>query len=324
MQMMLLPGGRLRVQDQFGGCYEIGAEHPDYQRLIWQCRQQPLKRNLFPARMFGLLMMAVGAAAWWYNWHLAVTQGQFYIKSCILGPLGVFGGLLMLIRPDWAGPWRRESAPARKFAMIAVMGLAALASGADFYLLNAHGSHNRSITRWSPAMGTPAAFVATDMTFLGRTYRLASFNQKRNATWEFVTEDDRIEDWKTLLTIIDRPDARTREELDRLAQGIMETYKSNGGRILAARTIRQDSGDVFNYLVAAFEERGSQRYELNFVKMALGGRNAVVMVYGVRITDARDYRTKAKEFLDRSSGEIGRALGEAALPDLSKLPRKAF
>ena len=77
-------------------------------------------------------------------------------------------------------------------------------------------------------------------------------------------------------------------------------------------------------MVAAFEEPTKQRFELNFVKMALGPKNAAIMIYGVRMTDPRDYRTKAKAFLDRNSGEIGRALGNGVLPDISKLPRRVF
>ena len=55
---------------------------------------------------------------------------------------------------------------------------------------------------------------------------------------------------------------------DRLAEGIMSTYKSRGAKILLARTM-QESGTPFNYVVAAFEEPDKQRYELSFVKMAL-------------------------------------------------------
>ena len=77
-------------------------------------------------------------------------------------------------------------------------------------------------------------------------------------------------------------------------------------------------------MVAAFDEPAKQRFELNFVKMAFGPANAGIMIYGVRITDPRDYRTSAKEFLDRNSGEVGRALGNGVLPDISKLPRKVY
>jgi hypothetical protein len=292
------------------------------------------KRTSSPARFFGLLMIAIGIAGWWYNWHLMATEGQYYIKLCLLGPLGVFGGFLVLLRPDWAGPLRKDSTPAHKVSLVAVIGLVAVASGIDLYLLmhprlmhNRSAAPARSITAWSPSMGTPVGLatppesIASDITFFGHAYRLASFNQKQHPTWEFVTAGEKIDDWNTLLTIIDRPDARTREDLDRLAEGIMSTYKSHGGQILMAKTM-QDSG-IYNYMVAAFEETGKQRYELNFVKMALGPKNATLVIYGVRISDPRDYRTKAKEFLSRNSGEIGRTLGNMVLPDISKLPRSA-
>ena len=73
-----------------------------------------------------------------------------------------------------------------------------------------------------------------------------------------------------------------------------------------------------------FYEPDQQRFELNLVKMALGPKNAVVTIYAVRITDPRDYRTKAKDFLARNSSEVGLALGKAALPDVSSMPRKEF
>src|ERR1700730_461706 len=107
MQLTLLPTGRLLVQDQSGFMHEIGAEHPDFQRLRAQYAaqyqapyQQSAKRKSWPARLFGMLMIAIGVGGWWYNWHLAATEGQFYIKLSLLGPLGIFGGLLMLLRPD--------------------------------------------------------------------------------------------------------------------------------------------------------------------------------------------------------------------------------
>jgi hypothetical protein len=318
-----LPTGRLRAQDQSGATHEIGSAHPDFQRLKAQY-QQSSKRNSSPARFIGLLMIAIGIGGWWYNWHLAATEGHFYIKLCLLGPLGLAGGILMLVRPEWAGPLQSDSTRAHKAALFAAIGFMAVASGIDMYLLKYSRPARPSFTAWSPSLGTPSISGAPEMTFLDRTYRLGSFNQKQNATWEFVTRDETIGDWKTLLTIIDRPDARTREELDRLAEGIMAAYKSHGARILAAKTMHEDSGAAFNYMVAAFEEPGKQRLEVNFVKMALGPKNAAVLIYGVRITDPQDYRTKAKEFLDRNSGEIGRALGAAVLPDIGKLPRKAF
>ncbi len=162
------------------------------------------------------------------------------------------------------------------------------------------------------------------LTFLWKPYTLGAFNQKNKPTWEYVTSGETVENWTTLITLIDRPDAHTAAELDRLAEGVMETYKSNGGRILLAKTMKDKAGRTFNYMVAAFEEPAKNRFELNFVKFGLGAKNAYILVYGARIGDPKDYKTKGKEFLNQQSSEIGRALENAVLPDLSTLPRREF
>ncbi len=162
------------------------------------------------------------------------------------------------------------------------------------------------------------------ITLLSRTYHLGSFNPKPQAMWEFVSAGESVTGWTTLLTLIDRPDAHTQQELDRLAEGIKSNYESHGGKILKAQTMRDASGAPYNYMVVAFEEPAKHRFELNFVKAALSPKNAYVVVYGVRITDPKDYLGKAKAFLNQHSGEVGRALENASLPDFSKLPRTEF
>src|SRR4029453_3669547 len=81
--------------------------------------QESASRNSSRARLFGLAMIAIGIGGWWYNWHLAAAGGQFYIKLCLLGPLGLAGGILMLTRPEWAGPLRSDSSRAHKIALTA-------------------------------------------------------------------------------------------------------------------------------------------------------------------------------------------------------------
>lgn len=278
------------------------------------------------ARSIGLAVMAIGVAGWWYNWHLAETAGYFYIKLCLLGPLALGGGLLMLARPDWVGPLRSDSTQAHRFALFSLIGFMAAASGTDMYLLKTRQSAppQRVVVPRIPQRGNPSVAITPTITFLGQTYRLGSFNQRHNPTWEFVSGNETVNDWTRLLTIVDRSDARTREELDRLAEGLMSTYKSHGAQILAAKTLQDDSGSPFNYLVAAFEEPGKNRYELNFVKVTLGPKNAAVAIYGARISDPQDYRSKTKDFLDQHSAEVGQALGKLALPDVTKLPRTTF
>jgi hypothetical protein len=161
------------------------------------------------------------------------------------------------------------------------------------------------------------------ISLLGRTYHLASYNQTAQPNWEFVTDGEDVQNWTTILTIIDRPDAPARKDLDPLAEGIMQSYKSHGGQILLAKTFPAPAG-AYNYLVAAFEEPARTRFELNFAKAAMGPKNAYVIVYGVRTSDPRDYLRKGREYLNLHSGEIGDALEKFALPDLSAFPRKEF
>ncbi|HME08475.1 MAG TPA: hypothetical protein VKG25_15575 [Bryobacteraceae bacterium] len=161
-------------------------------------------------------------------------------------------------------------------------------------------------------------------TLLGRPYHLGSYNQKEHPMWEFITTGESIDNWKSLVTIIDRPDAHTRPELDRLAEGVMQNYRSHGAKILLAKTMVDRAGTPYNYLSAAFDEPAKNRYEFDFVKIALTPKNAYVAIYGVRISDPANYLAKAKAFLDRHSGESGAAISDIVLPDIGKLPRKEF
>ena len=74
----------------------------------------------------------------------------------------------------------------------------------------------------------------------------------------------------------------------------------------------------------AFDEPGKRRYELNFVKAAMGAKNAYMVIYGARVTDAKDYVGKAKAFLPARSGEIGMELEKMAAPAVGALPRREF
>ena len=161
------------------------------------------------------------------------------------------------------------------------------------------------------------------ITFLGRTYHVGSFSATPRAMWELVSGGETVDNWTTLLTLIDRPDAHTPSELDRLAEGIQANYQSHGAKIISAKTLRDPKGAAYNYMVVAFDQPALHRYELDFVKLALAPKNAYVAVYGARITDPKDYVSKSKAFLTQRSGEIGRALEALPLPDLTTLPRKA-
>jgi hypothetical protein len=275
----------------------------------------------------GVVMMAIGALGWWYNWHLAHTAGYFYIKLCVLVPLALFGGLIAMMRPEWAGPLHANSPKSHKVALASLIAAIAVFSGVDMYRLKqtSPNPNSRTARRVPPRVMPPVVVERTksvtgsapSIEFLSKTYRLGAFNQRPNAMWEFVTSNESVDDWTTMLTVVDRPDASTITDLDRLAEGLMSTYKSHNGRILLAKTMQDDSGAPYNYLVCAFEQPDRSRFELNFVKMALGKGNAVVSIYGVRVADANDFRNQHSE-------EIGRALNNLQPPNTASLPRNSL
>src|SRR5438552_11406587 len=105
-----------------------------------------------------------------------------------------------------------------------------------------------------------AESALTNISFLGQTYHLGSFNEKAKPTWEFVTGNETVASWTTLVTVIERADAHTRPELDQLAEGVMANYKSHGGQILMAKTFPAGAGGAYNYMVSAFEEPAKHRF----------------------------------------------------------------
>src|SRR5277367_3409288 len=104
----------------------------------------PVKPNLLRSRIVGVAAIAVGVVCWWYNWHLLKTTGTFYYKLSLLGPLGLFAGVLFLFRPEWTGPLRKDSTREHKLALIAGIVFMVVFSGIDLYFLfNSHVTISR-------------------------------------------------------------------------------------------------------------------------------------------------------------------------------------
>jgi hypothetical protein len=80
-----------------------------------------------PNHALGILAITAGVAGWWCNWHTLLTQGEYYPRLSVVGPLGLFGGLLIMLH--------KQNAPTRKTALIGCAFLTALAAAADHYLL---------------------------------------------------------------------------------------------------------------------------------------------------------------------------------------------
>jgi hypothetical protein len=55
------------------------------------------------SRLFGLVIIVVSAGLIYYNWHQLQTEGRYSMKLAAFGPVGVVGGLFLLLFPGKGG-----------------------------------------------------------------------------------------------------------------------------------------------------------------------------------------------------------------------------
>jgi hypothetical protein len=76
------------------------------------------------ARLLALFIIAVFSGLIFYNWHQLNTEGRYSPKLAAFGPVGVVGGLFLLLFPAKGG--RPETTRDKLIALLVlVVGLAA-------------------------------------------------------------------------------------------------------------------------------------------------------------------------------------------------------
>lgn len=76
------------------------------------------------ARLLALAIIVVFAGLIYFNWHELRTEGQYSMKLAAFGPLGVVGGVFLLLFPGKGG--RPETGKDKLIAMLVfALGLAA-------------------------------------------------------------------------------------------------------------------------------------------------------------------------------------------------------
>jgi CDP-diglyceride synthetase len=84
-------------------------------------------------RLFGLLMIAVCAALIYYEWHRVSQEGRYSIKTVTFGPLGIVGGLFILLFPSLAG---KPETGRQKLIVLLVFAVGVLAGLVNWYLID--------------------------------------------------------------------------------------------------------------------------------------------------------------------------------------------
>jgi hypothetical protein len=79
---------------------------------------------MLKARLFALVLILVSAGMIYYGWYEVREHGEYYIKMAAFAPLGVVGGIFLLLFPTMGGKPNTTKEKLIVFAVFAI-GLAA-------------------------------------------------------------------------------------------------------------------------------------------------------------------------------------------------------
>jgi len=75
---------------------------------------------MLKARLFALVLIVVCAGMIYYGWYEVREHGVYYIKMATFAPLGVVGGLFLLIFPTMGGKPNTTKEKVIVFAVFAI------------------------------------------------------------------------------------------------------------------------------------------------------------------------------------------------------------
>jgi hypothetical protein len=81
----------------------------------------------------GFVLILIFAGLIYYNWHQLKTEGRYSMKLAAFGPVGVVGGLFLLLFPDKGG---RPETMRDKIIALLVFGLGLAAGLFNWYLMD--------------------------------------------------------------------------------------------------------------------------------------------------------------------------------------------
>jgi hypothetical protein len=85
------------------------------------------------ARIFALALIAGCGAMIYYNWHQLLDEGRYSVKLAAFGPVGVIGGIFLLLFPSMGG---RPTTTKEKIVALLVLGIGMGAGLINWYLMD--------------------------------------------------------------------------------------------------------------------------------------------------------------------------------------------
>jgi hypothetical protein len=84
-------------------------------------------------RLFALAITLVCAGLAYYGWHQLISEGRYSLKVAAFAPVGVVGGLFLLLFPTRAG---KPETTKDKIIVLLVFGIGLIAGLLNWYLMD--------------------------------------------------------------------------------------------------------------------------------------------------------------------------------------------
>jgi NhaP-type Na+/H+ or K+/H+ antiporter len=85
------------------------------------------------ARLLGVILIVAFAGMIYYNWHQLGSEGSYSMKLASFGPVGVVGGLFVLLFPGRSG---KPETTRDKIIVLLVFGVGLAAGLVNWYLMD--------------------------------------------------------------------------------------------------------------------------------------------------------------------------------------------
>jgi hypothetical protein len=85
------------------------------------------------ARIFALVIILVSAGLVYYNWRQLMGEGSYSMKLAAFGPVGVIGGIFLLLFPAMGG---KPTTTRQKIIALLVFGIGMVAGLINWYLMD--------------------------------------------------------------------------------------------------------------------------------------------------------------------------------------------
>src|SRR5689334_25448541 len=88
---------------------------------------------MLKTRLFGLALVILFAAMIYYGWYQLREEGVYYMKMAAFSPLGVVGGIFLMLFPNMSG---KPDTTKQKLIVLVVFVIGIIAGLANWFLMD--------------------------------------------------------------------------------------------------------------------------------------------------------------------------------------------